>query len=170
MRWKSKFAAVALTALTALTIGGCAQEAEPPQRPEAGSGQPELSRERPADLPGRKPIVKPVPPPSDGDEGGKLPKTRIEAQDLPASYPVDVRTLDGGRTLRITAEEGGCDKASAELVEETAAAVTVRLVTTKPADPQTICTMDIRYPPLDVELAEPLGERDVVLQHAERTR
>lgn len=127
---------------------------------------PELSRSSSGDaaeMPGRKPAQ----PPSDG-KGTDVPASQIDSSGLPKGYPVEVSTLDDGRTLRVVGKEGGCSKASAEVAGQRGDRVTVRMVETKPSDPTTICTMDIRYPPLTVELDEPLGKRLVVLTYVER--
>ncbi|WP_018684714.1 hypothetical protein [Actinokineospora enzanensis] len=104
-------------------------------------------------------------PPSDGTA---VPTGQVDAQGLAENYPVTVWTEDGGGTVGVVAQEGGCGKASAEVGDQSAGAVVITLVETQPAKPMQ-CTMDIRYPRLTVELARPLGERTVVLKSEQRT-
>lgn len=58
----------------------------------------------------------------------------------------------------------------AELTEQSRERVDVTLVETVPADETTMCTMDIRHPLLTVELAEPLGDRDIGLHYEKRRK
>jgi hypothetical protein len=48
------------------------------------------------------------------------------------------------------------------VLEQTASTVKIELLETLPLTKE-MCTMDIRFPPLTVQLSEPLGERTVVL-------
>ncbi len=98
-----------------------------------------------------------------------VPPGQIDAEGLPDGHPVDVSVAPGGRTLTIVGQEGGCGTASAELTGQEEDRVAILLVETKPADENTLCTMDMRYPPLTVELDAPLKDRLVVLDH-DRTR
>lgn len=144
--------AVIGTGIALLAGTACAtQDPSPPpgdgERPAAGAEQPAAHQPPPPE---------PVPP------------ERVDATSLPASFPKDVGTSQRGRMLVIRAQEGGCGKASAELPQQNARQVTVNLVETKPGG-NPMCTMDIRYPTLTVQLAQPLDERSVVLRHEERT-
>lgn len=99
--------------------------------------------------------------------GTPVAKEQIDASALPKSYPREASTED--RRLTITAQESGCGKASAELRNQTDTRVVVLLVHTVPKG-DVMCTMDIRFPRLTVELDEPLGERTLVLEGEERKK
>ncbi|WP_197319224.1 hypothetical protein [Saccharomonospora sp. NB11] len=107
--------------------------------------------------------------PEEVPQDGPVPAGQIDAKALPEGYPLDVSVSDEGHTLTVVAQEGGCTKVSAEATEQTEKTVTVTLVESKPADKNVMCTMDMRYPPLTVELDEPLGEREIVLAYEQAT-
>lgn len=97
-------------------------------------------------------------------DGGTLPRGQI--RDESAGTPKPVSTSNGGRTIRVVGEEGGCSKAAATVAEQTAEKVRISVVETVPTRPGQQCTMDMRYPQLTVQLDEPIGERTVVIQRA----
>jgi len=107
--------------------------------------------------PGVPPGIAPGEVPPDGK-----PVTKLDTSALSPEYPHTVWTRDDGRTVGVIAQEGGCGKAGASVLEQSATAVKIELVETTPLTKQ-MCTMDIRFPPLTVQLSEPLGERTVVL-------
>ncbi|APU13734.1 MULTISPECIES: hypothetical protein [Actinoalloteichus] len=88
---------------------------------------------------------------------------RVDSSALPDDYPVEVWTSEDGTVVGANGQEGGCTVVSAELAEETAESVTIALVETGPGE-EAVCTMDIRIRPVSVELAEPIGERTVILE------
>ncbi|GAA3683435.1 hypothetical protein GCM10022267_82790 [Lentzea roselyniae] len=90
------------------------------------------------------------------------PVTKLDTNALPSEYPRTVWTQGDGKTVGVIGQEGGCGKASASVLEQSASVVKIELVETLPLTKQA-CTMDIRFPPLTVQLAEPLGERTVAL-------
>lgn len=98
--------------------------------------------------------------------GTLLAKGQLDASALPKGYPRKASTTDDD-TVVITASESGCTKVTAELVKQTESEVEVLLVHTTPAD-KPMCTMDIRFPKVAVELDEPLGERKLVLKAEQR--
>ncbi|MFD4675101.1 hypothetical protein ACFWNN_35615 [Lentzea sp. NPDC058450] len=105
-----------------------------------------------------------VPPniaPGEVPPDGK-PVTKLDANGLPADFPRTVWTAADGKTVGVVAQEGGCGKASASVLEQNATTVKIELLETLPLTKQ-MCTMDIRFPPLTVQLSEPLAERTVVL-------
>ena len=53
------------------------------------------------------------------------------------------------------------------MVSESADQVVVNMVEVVPSEPQP-CTMDLRYPKLTIELAQPLDQRTVVLRNEQR--
>lgn len=135
-----------------------------PDQPAAGQPGESDSAEAPAQPgdPGQPDdsAGKPMP------EGVKLPPPQIEASTgLPQGHPKEA--LVDGSKLIIRAQESGCEKATAELGKQTADAVTVTLVRTQPKE-KMMCTMDIRYPPLTVELDDPIGKRTLILKGESR--
>ncbi|OQO94165.1 hypothetical protein B1813_05785 [Saccharomonospora piscinae] len=145
---------IAATALLAATA--CGEQTTAQNQPGAGAEPPPASQElsrAPEDVP----------------HDGPVPMGQIDSAALPEGYPLDVAVSEQGRTLTIVAQEGGCTKASATVEEQTERKVAITLVESKPADKNVACTMDMRYPPLTVELEEPLSDRKVVLDHETST-
>jgi hypothetical protein len=106
----------------------------------------------------------PVPP------GGKqVPKDKVDASLIPEGAPSVVWTEADDYVLGAIGVEGGCSKASLELVKQDAQQVHVEVVETTPSGTQA-CTMDIRYPPLSLKLDTPLGDREVVLTHRQAVK
>ena len=103
-------------------------------------------------------------PPAGGTPVGQ---PQLDTAALPEGYPVLVWTEDGGSTVGVVAQEGGCGRASVEVPEQTDTQVVVLMVETLPAEQQ-MCTMDLRYPKITTELTAPLGERKVVLKTEQR--
>ncbi|SMD23569.1 hypothetical protein SAMN05661093_08097 [Kibdelosporangium aridum] len=99
-------------------------------------------------------------------EGAKL-VTKVDAAKLPEGYPRKVWTEGDGSRLGVTAQEGGCSRASVEIGEQSTDKVVLTLVETSPATEQ-MCTMDIRYPVFTVNLNAPLAERPVILDYQQR--
>lgn len=141
----------------ALLLAGCGGTPPPPPDP---STPPTVATGAP---PGgtSTPAVPPDPLTADPPEGTTaLDASRVEARGLPPGFPTLVWTR-GPRTLGVYGRAGGCTEASAQVVGQTAQEVTVRVLqtTTSPGP----CTRELRYPPLEVTLAEDLGTRRVVL-------
>ncbi|MEU7480937.1 hypothetical protein AB0A63_33520 [Lentzea sp. NPDC042327] len=90
------------------------------------------------------------------------PVTKLDTNALASDYPRTAWTQGDGKTVTVVAQEAGCGKASASVLEQSASVVKIELLETLPLTKQ-MCTMDIRFPPLKVQLDEPLGERTVVL-------
>ena len=120
----------------------------------AGGGSTLPTATSPSEVP---PGVAPGEIPPDGK-----PVTKLDTNALSSEYPRTVWTQGDGKTVGVIAQEGGCGKASASVLEQSASMVKIELVETLPLDKQA-CTMDIRFPPLTVQLSEPLGERTVAL-------
>jgi len=115
--------------------------------------------ELPTSLPASPPVAKPPmsrptagPPPSDK----MLPPTQVEAK-----VPAQVSAENGGLTVHV--ELSGCDEAKADLADQTAQRVVVK-VKIDHGDPGQMCPQVIRYAVLPVKLAEPIGPRSVVLE------
>ncbi|WP_410620431.1 hypothetical protein [Amycolatopsis sp. cmx-8-4] len=92
-----------------------------------------------------------------------VPPNKVDAAALPAGYPHEVWTANGGTILNIRAQEGGCGHALGEATEQAGDRVVVNLSETKAQTGQ-MCTMDIRFPVISVALAAPLDQRTVVLK------
>jgi len=139
---------------------------KPGDKPSSPGGTPDESVSHPAGKPGAGAPGADRPNASRPPEGGKaVPAKQIKPDGLPKDHPK--KAVVKGTTLAIAAQEGGCAVASAELGKQTAAQVEVTVVLTEPKEPR-MCTMDIRFPWLTVELDEPLGDRTVVLKYDKR--
>jgi hypothetical protein len=150
--------AAAVTTVVVLAAG-CGGAGEEPARPEAST----LPTDAP---PAGTPLNRPVPatpdplvaePPAGATA---LPAARVDAGALPAGLAPLVWTR-GERTIGAYGRGGGCTDARLEVVEQGPERVVLRVVqfTTGPGP----CTRELVYPPLEVTLDEPLGERRVVL-------
>jgi hypothetical protein len=148
----------------------CAGQDMPTSRPAAGGdpAAPAGSSVAPAPggsvLPGTPPATPPGKPRLTVPEGSSpVPADKVDAAALPAGYPREVWTADGGTVLNIRAQEGGCGHALGEAAEQAGDRVVVNLSETKAQTGQ-MCTMDLRYPVISVTLAAPLDQRTVVLK------
>ncbi|SDC46111.1 hypothetical protein SAMN05216174_102217 [Actinokineospora iranica] len=139
-------------------LTACAGHETPNSQNPAAQPPPTAAGQAPEGQPARTPPGdhKPVPP------------GQIDATALPEGYPKKVWTEGDGKTVGVVAQEGGCGKASAEVAEQTPRRIVLLLVETTPSTPE-MCTMDLRYPTVTVELEQPLGERTVVLKSEQRT-
>ena len=169
MRYLAK---VAGTGALLLMATACAGQDLPTGRPAGGtsldptgsvstSPQPTTSTPAPPTSPSANPPGKPRLTVPEGST--PVPAAKIDATALPAGYPHEVWTSNGGTILDIRAQEGGCGHALGEATEQTADHVVVNLSETKAQTGQ-MCTMDIRFPVISVALAAPLDQRTVVLK------
>lgn len=127
---------------------------------EAGARPgPELTTSAPEPVPPSEEVAPAEPPPNGGVP---VPAEKVDATALPEGSPRSVWTEGDGRTVGVIGQEGGCTKASLEVTEQSPTVVRIVLVETTPVK-QEMCTMDIRFPPLTVNLDAPLAERQVVL-------
>ncbi|MCP2179924.1 hypothetical protein [Prauserella alba] len=148
MRWKQTTLGVLAGVLV---LSACGQ---PPAEQDAGGGPAESASEQFKKQPAEHEA-----------KNGPVPASQLNAGGLPDGFPREAEAAD--TSLTITAQEGGCGEASAEVTGQSTDTVTVLLVETEPAG-KMMCTMDIRYPPVTVELDQPLGERTLVLEHTKR--
>lgn len=172
MRHTKWLNAIAGSAVLAMVLAGCgggdsAQPAAGDGAENGTSAPAEPPSGKPNDQSANQPDQKPGADGQDRPNVGQPPKgaepvpdKQVEAKNLPQGHPTKV--LVKGTTLAVTAQESGCDKATAELGKQTASQVEVTVVITQPKQPR-MCTMDIRYPVLTVELDKPLADRTVVL-------
>lgn len=118
-----------------------------------------------SELPSESPSTEPSLP--DRAPGGAKLVTKLDAAKLPEGYPRKVWTEGDGSRVGLTAQEGGCGKASVEIAEQSETKVVLNLIETTPATDM-MCTMDMRYPVFTVTLNAPVGERPVVLDYQQR--
>ncbi|MFR9729249.1 hypothetical protein ACL03H_08475 [Saccharopolyspora sp. MS10] len=113
---------------------------------------------------GQPPAPAPAAPvqPKPEQERTPVPDDLIKAAEQSGKTP-RVWTQDGGSVVVTNGQEGGCSKVHAEVAEQDAQQVKVVLVNETP-EPPGICTMDLRYPPVAVQLDAPLDQRTVVLE------
>ncbi|WP_249124675.1 hypothetical protein [Saccharopolyspora erythraea] len=107
----------------------------------------------------------PAPPPAPVAPKPVDQRTPVPQQQLSPGAP-KTWTQDDGSVVVATGSEGGCSKVHAELLEQNAQQVKIRLVDETP-EPAGICTMDLRYPPLAVKLDAPLDQRQVVIEEVD---
>ncbi|MBA0125703.1 hypothetical protein H0B56_09145 [Haloechinothrix sp. YIM 98757] len=105
---------------------------------------------------------------SDVQHGDPVPPEQIDDSALPAEYPREVSTTEGGRRLVVTAmESNGCVTAEARNAAETEQDVTVVLVHHTPGG-DVMCTQQVTYPKVAVQLDGTLEDRTVVLKTEDR--
>ncbi|HEY1569834.1 MAG TPA: hypothetical protein VGG05_00715 [Pseudonocardiaceae bacterium] len=142
---------------------GCAQ-----QESTGAAGGSTLSTSTPPHTASMAPGPAPVPanPPGVRAPAGAVvvPAGRVDAKALPFSFPKLVWTDRAGTTLGFEGEAGGCFTSRAEVDEQTATGVTVRMIQQQPGTGERSCPMFVRYRPMAVHLAQPLGNRTVTLQ------
>jgi hypothetical protein len=88
---------------------------------------------------------------------------QVNASALPAAFPRTVWVRLGGKLLGFYGEEGGCFTSGATVTQQTDTQVVVRLIQTEPGTGTHACPMYVRYKPMALTLAKPLGTRTVVL-------
>ncbi|AIG78065.1 Conserved putative secreted protein [Amycolatopsis japonica] len=172
MRYLTNAIGLGLIVVAVSACGAQNQAAEPAAGPGSGTlstvppsptAPPSSSVPAPTSKPGSQPGV-PGAPRQEVPEGStKLPDKQLDASALPADYPREVYTSNGGTILNIRGQEGGCGHATAEAAQQDGTRVTVNLTELKGQTGQ-MCTMDIRHPVISVALSAPLGERTVVLK------
>jgi hypothetical protein len=93
-----------------------------------------------------------------------VPGTKVDAHALPSSFPRQVWTEHSGTVLGFEGEVGGCFTSRATVDQQTDKQVIVRLIQQEPGTGEHACPMFLRYKPMSVNLAKPLGDRTVVLR------
>lgn len=161
--------AVAGAGLVLVLAAGCAQQQG---TASTGGNSPSLATSTPAVTPApphTATLVPPVPgttPPGVRPPAGAVvvPGNRVDARALPYTFPRLVWTDRGGTNLGFEGEVGGCLTSRAVVEEQNATEVTVRLIQQEPGTGEHSCPMFVRYKPMTVHLAAPLGDRTVRLQ------
>jgi hypothetical protein len=132
--------------------------------PVSSSAPPPSDVATPPDSAGPQPVNPPGRPKQVVPEGSvPVPASQIDASALPADYPREVSTSNGGTVLSIKAWEGGCGHTSAAPVEQTAQRVVINLTETQSHTDQ-MCPMVIRTLVVSATLNALLGDRTVVLK------
>ncbi|MHC1563122.1 hypothetical protein ACR9E3_29530 [Actinomycetospora sp. C-140] len=151
-----------LTAIVLLATG-CGSGGSPEQPPSSPGVPPTIPTGAPP--PSNRPApATPDPLVATPPAGATaLAAERVDATALPVGLPTLVWTR-GDRVVGVYGRAGGCTDARVEVVEQGADRVVLRVVqfSTGPGP----CTRELVYPPLEVTLDGPLGERPVVLTGA----
>lgn len=169
-----------------LVLGACGQEAA--TQGEGGTSEPAPTStptsepgSEPTSEPGGEPTSEPggqptTEPPVTEDQSGdvvvpegvrRLPKAQVDARDVPEYWDHRgvVWVYGGGYSLQTFAmANNGCSGAKAEIVEQSADEVRLRLSSVPPEDKSKICTEALVARPVVVRLDEPIGDRMVVLR------
>ena len=145
-----RLATVGASVLLALSAAACGAQSAPGSAPPPQSELPTTESTEPS-LP-------------DGAPGGAKLVTKLDATKLPEGYPRKVWTEGDGSRVGVTAQEGGCGKASVEIAEQGTEKVVLTMIETTPTT-EMMCTMDMRYPVFTVTLNAPVAERTVVLDY-----
>jgi hypothetical protein len=95
-----------------------------------------------------------------------VPGDQVNASSLPSAFPRTVWLTKNGTVLGLYGEAGGCFTSDATVTQQTDTRVVVRLVQQEPGTGTHMCPLYLRYKPMSVPLAAPLGTRTVVLQLA----
>ena len=159
-----------LVPAAALLLAGCARAGT---AADAGPAQPSVSLGATA-VPGTS-TLRALPPgearptniaPVGPGEPVQVGPAQIDASSIPGGYPNRITVDLEGTTLVLTGTQGSCSRATAELQGEDATTVSVQLVITRTSDG--VCTAIAELVPLTVRLAQPLGDRTVVLTQVRR--
>ncbi|HEX4701211.1 MAG TPA: hypothetical protein VH352_03705 [Pseudonocardiaceae bacterium] len=92
--------------------------------------------------------------------------SQVNSSALPATFPRTAWLEHDGTVLGFYGEDGGCFTSSATVAQQTDTRIVVRLVQQEPGTGPHACPMYLRYKPMSVTLAKPLGTRTVVLELA----
>jgi hypothetical protein len=98
---------------------------------------------------------------SDGPEGTIVPPGQVDFAGAGSNVQQAVWEQDGGRTLAVVAEEGGCVRVSGRVSNQTATEVDFQVVSA--IVKHMLCPHFVRNVTVTVQLAAPLGDRVVVV-------
>jgi hypothetical protein len=93
--------------------------------------------------------------------GQPVPPNQVNYAAASENTPQTVWEQDGGRTLVLMAEEGGCVKVDAQVPKQTADEVDVVLLSV--AETHRVCPLYVRNIPVAAHLDAPLGARKLVV-------
>lgn len=162
--WHMRRVHATVVAAFALLAVACGQQEEvgfggAPPPTTTTSPSPESAGNSSIPPPAQIDPMNPQPPPG----AQPVPASKVDAGALPEGYPRAAWTTDDGRAVgAYGVANSGCAEVRGELAEQNPQRVVLRLVEHTTSDE--VCTMEIRYVPVAVSLAEPLGDRTVVLQ------
>ncbi|WP_157495009.1 hypothetical protein [Kutzneria sp. 744] len=117
-------------------------------------------------VPGPTTSGAPAPPPATSETpqpkatGPTVPPNQV-SYTPPDGVPQTVWQQDGGKTLVVMVEEGGCVKIEAQVAKQTADEVDITVLTI--AQTHRICPLYVRDVPIAAHLDAPLGSRKLVL-------
>ncbi|MFC0431497.1 hypothetical protein [Kutzneria buriramensis] len=113
----------------------------------------------------RPPASNPPPPTSSAPPvqatGQPVPPDQVNYAAASENTPQTVWEQNGGRTLVLMAEEGGCVKVDAQVPKQTADEVDVVLLSV--AETHRVCPLYVRNVPVAAYLDAPLGNRKLVV-------
>ncbi|MFC0432409.1 hypothetical protein [Kutzneria buriramensis] len=98
---------------------------------------------------------------ADDPGGTRVPAGQVDATGVTTDIQPVVWEQDGGRTLAVVAEEGGCVRVSGRLSKQTATEVDFQVVSV--VVKHVVCPQFVRNVWVTVHLDAPLGDRTVVL-------
>lgn len=149
------------TGLAIALVAGCAghQTGAGPGGAQPGAGAPSATS---APHPGNDAGMPNVKLP---DGSTPVAGSQVDGSSLPPGYPRLVWTVGDGTTVGFFGQQGGCSTVSAQVPAQNNTQVVIRLIQQEQARTKP-CPMYLRYQPLSVRLAQPLGKRTVVLQNA----
>jgi hypothetical protein len=165
MRHTAKVIGAALVLFAAAACGSPAAPTAPgagsPSSPAGSSTPPPSSSAAPP--PSTSPAV-PTPPKQAVPPGdAAIPAKQVDTTGLPAGYPSQVFTSNGGTILNVVAEQGGCGHVTADPQEQNGQHIVVNLVETVAHSGQ-MCPDYVRNVVISVTLSAPLADRTVVLK------
>lgn len=108
-------------------------------------------------------VPPPPPPPPPGPVDGPVPASQIDESGAAADPPRDVRTESGGKVVRFTVEETGCEQIQPEVTGQSASRVLITLLRSEPRG-HTVCPMFVRNTLLTASLSAPLRQRTLVFE------
>ena len=130
-------------------------------QPPGPSESTEQSEDVSAPDPGMD-LSNPTPPAG----GVQVAEAKVDSSALPEGYPDVVWTEADGAVVGAYGQAGGCVEATGAVTEQTGERVV--FLVTETTTSTGMCTMDIRYPPLTVELDDPIGKRTLILKGESR--
>ena len=149
-------ATIAGVGILTLVLAGCAG---------GGSTSPGAPGSGLRTVPNTPVTTAPVTPGTQVPPGGtEVPANQVKMTTYPATFPRTVWTDNGGTELGFYGEQGGCFTSTATVAQQSDTQVVVRLAQQEPGTGSHMCPMYVRYKPMTVALAAPLGSRTVVLQ------
>ncbi|RJQ82330.1 hypothetical protein D5S17_03065 [Pseudonocardiaceae bacterium YIM PH 21723] len=96
--------------------------------------------------------------------------SKITSNDPTLGSDAPVWTTQNGKKIGLYAQEGGCGKVRADLASQSQTEIKIVLVETVPSpEKKMACTLDLRYPPVEVALDAPHNDRRIVVDRRTET-